>query len=182
MKQRTWLVVVAVALVAATAARAQSGAAARASAAVKEIAADLREARDLLKMPPDKSKRERMELLLTRAELKAGDVQKELAALGTAPRLQAVSADEFAKVLKAVKAPPFDDAKLSVVEALALGRYYTCAQVKDMLRSFAFDDGRVKAAVALYPQVTDQANFGSVLDAFAFEANRKAVRDKLKLR
>src|SRR5579859_1368518 len=73
--------------------------AARARAAARDLASDLREARELLKKVNDRRTRERLELLLSRAELRAADLQKDLAALAT-PRKVPLTADQLAAFLK----------------------------------------------------------------------------------
>jgi Domain of unknown function (DUF4476) len=155
--------------------------AASARAAARDLASDLREARELLKKVNDRKTRERLELLLSRAELRAADIQRDLAALAAPPRV-ALSPDEFAKFLKGLKANAFDDGKVPFVEEYARTRWFSSAQAREVLKAFAFDDGRIKAAVALYPRLTDPENFFTVLDAFAFDSSRKALREKLKLK
>jgi hypothetical protein len=166
----------------APAAKDKPSPAASARAAARDLAADLREARELLKKVNDRKTRDRLELLLSRAELRAADIQKGLAALAAPPRRVALSADEFAKFLKGVHANAFDTGKLPFVEDYAKTRWFSSAQVRDVLKDFAFDDGRVKAAVVLHPRLTDPENFFTVLDVFAFDSSRKALREKLKLK
>jgi hypothetical protein len=136
----------------------------------------------LKKVNNDRRARERLELLLSRAELRAADLQKDLAALAAPPRRVALSPDEFAKFMAGLKANAFDSGKVPFVEEYAKTRWFSSAQVREILKAFAFDDGRIKAAVALHPRLTDPENFFTVLDAFAFDSSRKALREKLKLK
>jgi hypothetical protein len=153
---------------------------ANAQVAAKDVADDLREAREVLKKIADKKTRERLELLLTRAELRTTDIQKSLAILGSAPRRAPLSAEAFAKFLKGVRGNAFDNEKASFVESHAKTPYFTSAQVRDILKTFSFDDGRVQAGVALYPRITDPENFFVVYEVFTFDTGRKALREKLK--
>jgi hypothetical protein len=155
---------------------------ANAQAAAKDVASDLREARGLLKKVGDKKTRERLELLLTRAELRTTEIQKTLAALGSGPKRTLLSAETFAAFLKSVKGNTFDNEKASFVESQASTRYFTSAQARDILKTFSFDDGRVTAGLALYPRVIDPENFFVVYEVFTFDTGRKALRDKLKLK
>jgi hypothetical protein len=166
----------------APAAKQRPSPAASALAAARDLASDLREARELLKKVNDRKTRDRLELLLSRAELKAGDIQKNLAVLAAAPRRVAQSADEMAKFLKGLNANAFDNGKLPFVEEYARSRWFSSAQAREVLKAFAFDDSRVKAAVVLYPRITDPGNFFTVYDVFAFDSSRKALREKLKLK
>jgi DNA-binding TFAR19-related protein (PDSD5 family) len=154
----------------------------KAAAANRQVLADLREAQDVLKGITDRRTRERLELLLTRAELRANDVQKELAALAAAAKPAPVSDEDFAKILASLKGNAFDKDKLSFVQNLGKSRYYTCTQVRTLLKEFAFDGDRGKAAVALYPQILDPDNFFMVLEVFTFDSGRKAVRQNLGLK
>jgi hypothetical protein len=154
----------------------------KAATANRQLIAELRDAQDLLKNIPDRRTRERLEVLLTRAELRANDVQKELASLAAAARPAAVPEAEFAKIHTGLKALPFDKDKVLFIENLGSARHFTSSQARALLKEFAFDDGRGKAAVALHPQVLDPENFGTVLEVFTFDSGRKALREKLNLK
>lgn len=156
--------------------------AAAAAEAARQVAADLKEARDLLRKVTDKPTRERLELLLTRSELRLAELQKNVARLTAPARPTAASAEDFARVLKGVKAESFDDRKVSFIEDFGKGRHYTSAQVRELLAAFSFDQGRAKAAIALYPRVIDPDNFFTALEVFTFESGRNEVREKLKLK
>lgn len=154
------------------------------AAAAKELAADLKEARELIKKVTDKATRDRLELLITRSELKALEFEKSLAGAATitttAP--MAISQENFDKLMKGLKSEAFDDGKTSFVETFASQSHLNCAQAREILKAFSFDEGRIKSAVALYPKITDKQNFFTVLDAFTFDVSRKEVREKLSLK
>lgn len=155
---------------------------AAAVAAAKELALDLKEARDLLKKVTDTTTRDRLELLITRSELKAIELEKALAgaSLSTAGATP-LSTDNFAKLLKGLKAETFDDGKLSFVATFATSGRLSCDQARQLLKEFSFDDDRVKAGVHLYPRLTDPENFFTVFDVFTFDSSRTSLREKLKL-
>jgi hypothetical protein len=146
---------------------------------LKAIAADLKEARELLRKVSDRAARDRLELLISRSELAAGEVQRALAATATPA---AMSAERFAAVLKGLKGESFDDGKVRLVKGLGGSARFTSAQAKELLAAFAFDAGRKEAALHLYPLVTDPEFFFQALDAFTFESGRNEVREKLKLK
>lgn len=148
----------------------------------KEVAADLKEVRELLKKVTDKATLERIELLVTRSELKALELEKTLAATAAVPPPTGIAADNFAKLLKGLKAEKFDDGKVSFIATFAANGRLNCEQARELLKTFSFDDGRTTAAVALYPRLTDPENFFTVLDTFTFDSSRTAVREKLKLK
>lgn len=155
------------------------------AAAAKELAVDLKEARELIKKVTDKATRERLELLITRSELKALEFEKAIAGAATVTTTtapMAISQENFAKLLKGLKAEAFDDGKASFVASFAAQSHLSCAQARELLKAFSFDDGRIKSAVALYPRLTDKENFFTVLDVFSFDASRTEVRQKLNLK
>ena len=152
------------------------------STSAKELAADLKEARELLKKITDKPTRDRLELLITRSELKAVEFERALAGVNVAgPAPVAMSAEDFAKLLKGMKAESFDDGKVGFVASFATQGRLNCEQARELLKTFSFDDGRGRAAVLLYPRLTDPERFFTVLDVFSFDSSRNSVREKLNL-
>jgi hypothetical protein len=154
--------------------------AARLEAVAQQIAADIREAQALLPKTNTKSGREKLELVLTRLELRSTELQKELAAMSKTGKPQAITSEQLALILKGIKAEPFDSGRLSFVDGLGKSRRYTSSQVKTILKEFVSDDDRVKAAVLLFPQVIDPDNFLVVYDVFTFDSGRASLREKLK--
>lgn len=142
-----------------------------------KIAADLKEARGLLKDVSDRKTREKLELLIGRAELAAKDLQGELAA---ASPLMALAKEDFAKILKGLKDQSFDDGKVKYIAALPKSTRITSAQAKEMLAAFSFDRDRITAAVSLHALVVDPELFVTVLDAFSFKSSKDEVLNKIK--
>src|SRR5262245_15935370 len=87
---------------------------AAAEAKAREVMADLREARELVRDVNDRRTRERLELVLGRAELRMHDVLNHLGGSGSAARPAATSAEDFARLMKSLKAEAFDDKKLAL--------------------------------------------------------------------
>jgi hypothetical protein len=81
--------------------------------------------------------------------------------------------------MKSLKAESFDEGKGSFVALFAQKGRLTCEQAREILKTFSFDDDRVKSAVLLYPRVTDPENFFKVLDVFSFGSSKDEVRKKL---
>lgn len=96
------------------------------------------------------------------------------------PRL-AISPQDLENILQALAAEDLDDGKLSVVGGAVKTRHFTCAQARQILQTFTFDQSRERAALLLYPRVTDPENFFTILDVFTFEQSRNNVREQLKL-
>ena len=181
---------------AATAAEAQSPAKTQAAAkrkptvgsvigaAAREVSADLREAHALLKNVADEATRTRLELLITRSELKALEIQKVLAGAPAVPKpaTAGISDEDFARLLQALRKESFDSGKADFVVTFAATGRLSSEQARELLKAFDFDQDRVRAAVTLYPRVTDPQKFFVALEAFTFDSGRSAVRQKLRLR
>jgi Domain of unknown function (DUF4476) len=146
-------------------------------AAAAKIAADLKEARTLLKDVQDKKTREKLELLIGRSELAAKDLVSDLAAMTP---LTSMTKEDFAKLLKGIKDQSFDDGKRKYIEALPKSTRITSAQAKDLLATFSFDRDRVPAGVHLHGLVVDPELFVTVLDAFTFKSGKDELLSKIK--
>jgi hypothetical protein len=142
------------------------------AAMLERILADLKEARAMVQVSPDARVRERVDLLLARAELAARDLQ---AGSGqTATRSAALSDQEFATFMTSLSSQTFDSGRLPIVKSLGKARI-TAAQGKQILQKFAFDKDKQEAAVFLHPLLVDPHLFAHVLEAMTFETSRAAV-------
>ncbi len=156
-------------------------------ATVSQVLADLREARSMLdSMEPSKA-RERLDLLLARAELGAGELHRRLAKPPRPPKPHGppgppvATPEDFEILLQAIKKRWPDRERLALIREMGSGGRFTSAQVRELLERFDFDDDRIEAAVLLYPKAVDQENFFQALDAFKFPFKRAEVRERLNL-
>jgi hypothetical protein len=151
---------------------------------VDQIARDLREARTAAGRIGDRALRERIEGLLGRAELRARDLSDELSRARPAPHQPAgpLPAPEFDKLLKGLKAEPFDDGKLTYVENFASRVPLSCAQAATLLGSFAFDEKRIDALKVIYPRLVDPHNLNDVLAVYMFPSSKAAARKAVGLK
>lgn len=162
-------------------------------AAVSQILADLREARGMLDSVEPSKVRERIDLLLARAELEADELHRRLAGPPRPPRPHgphgpgghdgppAVRPEEFEIILEAIKKRWPDRERVALIREMGTGGRFTSAQVRALLERFDFDDYRVEAAVLLYPKVVDRETFFQALEAFKFPFSRDEVRKRLEL-
>ncbi|WP_165219293.1 DUF4476 domain-containing protein [Aquisphaera insulae] len=160
---------------------------AQAKARADEIVKDLREAAAEARKINDKPLREKIELRLGRAELKARELADELSRVRPAatpgiPGPLPLSQPEFDKLLQGLRKESFDDRRLAYIENFALIRPLSCAQATTLLKSFSFDENRVKATKALYPHLIDRQSFNDVLGAFTFESGRAEARKAVGLK
>ncbi len=152
----------------------------RAAVAVDGLKKDLRDARRLLVDVNDRKLRDQLELLLSRAALKAEDLEDFFAGSSRGGAKLPISDADFAKLLKNLKEQAFDEQKVEFIETFAKGRPLSCAQATELLKTLAFDDGRIKAAIILHPGLVDAENFFEVLKVFPFESSRKQVMEAIR--
>ncbi|MBC8352558.1 MAG: DUF4476 domain-containing protein [Planctomycetes bacterium] len=151
-------------------------------ATVAGLQRDLRDARKLLADVDDLKLRERLELLLSRAALKADDLEESFAGATRGQAKSPISEKDFAKLVENIKDEAFDDDKVEFIETFLKGRPLNCDQATTLLKTLSFDDGRIEAAVLLYPGLVDRENFFEVLKIFPFEASRKKVMEAVRKR
>ena len=148
-------------------------------ATASQVLADLREARGMLDSIRQPQVRERLDLLLARAELGADDLRRHLAGPPGPPGPHgpheppgphgppAATPEDFDIILQAIKKRWPDRERVALIREMGTGGRFTSAQVRALLERFDFDDDRVEAAVLLYPKVVDQESFFQVLDALS---------------
>jgi hypothetical protein len=153
---------------------------------VDEISRDLREARAAAGRISEKAIRERIERLLSQAELRARDLSDELARARSpqpqSPAPMPLPAADFEKLLRGLKKEAFDDGKLRFVQNFAAKGPLSCQQAAALLKCFAFDEGRTKAVKVLYPRLVDPQNFNDVLDVFVFPNSKAEARKAIGLK
>jgi hypothetical protein len=91
----------------------------------------------------------------------------------------ACSESDFAAVVQAVENESFSRGKLEALTDASVDRWYTSAQVTRMLEGFAFDDGKVDAAVVMHPKVVDMENWFTVHSAFTFDSSKEELRRRV---
>jgi hypothetical protein len=139
---------------------------------LERILADLKEARAMVQISPDARTRERVDLLLARAELAARDLQSGISQ--PAVRSGAITDGDFETFMVALSAQKFDTGRLQTVRSLGRARL-TAAQGKQILQKFTFDKDKQEAAVFLHPMLVDPHLFAQLLEAMTFETSRAAV-------
>lgn len=146
----------------------------------RQIKADLKEAKEMLQQVADQQTRNRLELLLTRSELRIEELQKDLQRLSAQSNLKITSAEEIADLKKKLQSESFDSKRLSFIQSFGKERRYTAIQVRELLSTFTFDNARSDAAIELYPSVVDPENYYKALEVFTFQSGGKKVMEKLK--
>jgi hypothetical protein len=85
-------------------------------------------------------------------------------------------AGRFSAVIGAMGQESFSDGKHRVLQDAAYGAWFSVAQVKQAMAQFPFDDDKVEAAAALYPQVCDLDAWFTIYQALTFDSSRDALR------
>jgi hypothetical protein len=94
---------------------------------------------------------------------------------------QAVSDQELKALVARLRGASPDARKLAFLKIIVHGRFFTCDEAAELLKQFDFDTDREKAALAIYPRLSDPQNFYRVLTVFTFDSGRQSVRKQLKL-
>jgi hypothetical protein len=150
---------------------------------VDQIVRDLSKARGVAQKVGDRATREKLELILSQAELRARNLSDDLAKAKAAPMAPPIlSAAELDKLVNGLAKEPFDPGKYTYLENFGASSPMTCQQAARLLKSFTFDEQRIKAAKLLYPKLVDRQNFNDVLDTFVFEPNKAAARKAVGLK
>jgi hypothetical protein len=140
---------------------------------VQRIAADLKDLRAQVGRLPDGQMRQQMLQIINRLE---ADSRRFAEMTGAAVRNRmAVSADELAKLLKAVQDQTFDEKRLAVLKRGSADAHFSSDQARTLVSVFGSSDARKRAAILLYARVLDPINFSTVLNAIPFNADRDDV-------
>ncbi|MFZ5477770.1 MAG: DUF4476 domain-containing protein [Myxococcota bacterium] len=89
------------------------------------------------------------------------------------------TAEEHARIVAAVKREAFGDGRLAVLRSAAAERFFTAAQVRDLVKVFSFGDEKVEAAVILHARTVDLADWYVVYEAFDFDSDKEKLRKRL---
>lgn len=157
---------------------------AQAKQEIDAIVKDLRDARASAGRINDRAIREKIEGLLSRAELRARDLSDALARTRPSQSQAAapLPAEQFEKLLKGLKNEAFDEGKLTYIENFASRVPLSCAQAAALLSCFAFDVKRIEAIKPIYPNLVDPLNFNDVLAVYKFSSSRAEARRAVGLK
>jgi hypothetical protein len=148
------------------------------AAALDRIIADIKESREVASKSMDARVRQRLDLLLSRAELSARELQASLQSGAAPARPVAMPDADFTRFMTSLAANNFDDARLATLKTIGNARL-SATQGKQILQKFSFDKGREEAAVFIHPRLVDPHLFAHVLEAMTFDNSRKAVMKRI---
>jgi len=83
-----------------------------------------------------------------------------------------LSEEAFQAFLSQYRKENFDDGRLRMINVVSKNSSLLSAQARILLKSFSFDDERLKVARNLYKNVADPQNYFTVSDVFIFPSNK----------
>lgn len=83
-----------------------------------------------------------------------------------------LSDEAFQTFLSQYKKESFDDGRTRMINVVSKNASLLSAQARVLLKSFAFDDERLKVARNLYKTVADPHNYFTLSDIFVFKSNK----------
>lgn len=91
----------------------------------------------------------------------------------------AMDAGSFGAMRSAVAGESFEDGKLGVITEACRHNLFTVAQTVEIVSLMDFGDGKIEAAVLMYPRIVDPENFYQVYGAFDFDSDKDELRSRL---
>ncbi len=89
-----------------------------------------------------------------------------------------VGKEEFQNILRQFEKEPFDDAKQRLARQVILDRKssrLSSRQIRDILKTFKFDDGRLEAAKLACGHTLNPENFFVVNEALTFASTKESL-------
>lgn len=96
---------------------------------------------------------------------------------------QPITEEAFADLLKALRGEVMEDAKKSLARQMLAGRpRFLSRQVRELVKVFTFDDGRLEIAKYAYDAVLDPENYYLVNQAFTFSDRKESLAHYIESR
>ena len=90
--------------------------------------------------------------------------------------LQPITDEAFADLLKTLRAEAMDDTKKSLARQMLAGRpRFLSRQIRDLVKVFTFDDGRLEISKYAFDSAVDPENYYLVNQAFVFSDRKEAL-------
>ena len=88
----------------------------------------------------------------------------------------------FDNLYQQVKAEPFKENRLKLLEDAAYRHRFTCSETADLLKLFNFDDERLEALEILQPSISDYRDSDRIIDCMTFISGEKKAKEILARR
>lgn len=91
------------------------------------------------------------------------------------PVSKAMSESEFQQLKNNIESESFDDDMISVLRIAAKSKFFTIDQVSRLVGVFSFSEEQIEVVRICYPKVVDKGNAHSLLSAFTYSDDKRAV-------
>ena len=89
-------------------------------------------------------------------------------------------ASSFEKLISQLKEASFADDKLNIISTAAHNNFFTASQVKRILGTFSFSEGKLKALRLLKHRIVDRNNLFIIYSAFTFSSDKEKAKEILE--
>ena len=94
----------------------------------------------------------------------------------------AMTAEQYNQLAGAVRSAAFDQGKVDMVSQAARANYFTAAQVAGLMGLFAFDEGKIEAAVVCWNRIVDPENSYVLFTKLAFDSSKDTLKKRVGAR
>ena len=96
--------------------------------------------------------------------------------LSVAPHVPVMPEEVFADFYNSYRKLNFDKERIAFINQQR-NTAYTCAQIKQLLRVFDFDNNKVEMGKQLYDLCADKGNFFTIYDIFTFDSYKRQLME-----
>jgi hypothetical protein len=93
---------------------------------------------------------------------------------------QQMSDNSFAMAKETIRKESFDNTRMTVAQQIADNNYFTTAQVKELVKLFAFEDRKLDFAKYAYARTLDRNNYFTINEVFSFSRTKEDLADYIK--
>lgn len=86
----------------------------------------------------------------------------------------------FETFLKQLKAKPFADQRLSLIEGTLPTTLYSSEQGIQIMTAYVHDHEKMQVMKAIYPNIADKQNFFMVVEKLSFQSNKNEVNEFIR--
>jgi hypothetical protein len=92
---------------------------------------------------------------------------------------QPMKSAEFGQLVAAIRGASFDDDKVGVVRLAAQNNWFLASQGAAVMDLISFDDGKIDAAAAMWPRITDPENYFVMMNKLSFDSSKDKLRKRV---
>jgi hypothetical protein len=92
---------------------------------------------------------------------------------------QPMRSAEFGQLVDAIRSASFDDDKVGVVRLAAQNNWFLASQGAAVMDLISFDDGKIDAAAAMWPRITDPENYFVMMNKLSFDSSKEKLRKRV---